>query len=76
MLAYILRIRLDLGVVFCLALDIHNSVENIIEDILLNVHDVKVMMDQIGKSVQKFSEDAALHPVMSSTKSPRFLLVK
>ena len=32
-------------------LDIHNNVENIIEDILLNVHDVKFMTDQISGPV-------------------------
>ena len=51
MIAYVLYIRFDLGFVLHLALDNHNSVENIIEDILLNVHDIKVIMDQIDGPV-------------------------
>ena len=50
--------------------------KNIIEYIILKVHDINIMTDQIGGSVWQFSEDAAIHLVMSPTKPPRFLLVR
>ena len=48
MLEYVLHICSGLRVVVRLALDIHNSIENIIEYILLDMHEVKVILDQIG----------------------------
>ena len=76
MLAYVLHICLSLGVVLRLVFDIDNSVEYIIEYILFNIYDVKVMTDQISGLVGQFPEDASLHPVMSCTKSLKLLLIK
>ena len=76
MLAFVLHICSNLGIVLHLALDTHNSVKNIIKTIFLNVHDIKVMIDQIDRSIRQFSKDVALHPVMSSIEPSKFLLVK
>ena len=51
-------------------------IKKIIEYILLNVHYVKVMMDQISGPIWKLPENAVLHPIMSSIELSRFLLVK
>jgi hypothetical protein len=44
-----------LDVVICLSFHVNNRVENIFKHVLFNVHDIKVMTEEIGLSIRKFS---------------------
>jgi len=46
-------IHSSLNVVLCLSILVHNRVENIIKHVFFYVHDIKVMVEEIGLSIRK-----------------------
>ena len=67
---YNINIQSSLDVVLCLPLHIHDGVENV----LFDVHDVKVMTEQIGLPIRKLPKDTSLYPIMDQTKTRKLLL--
>ena len=60
----------------CLPLHIHDGVENVLKHVLFNVHDVKVMAEQIGLPIRKLPKDTSLYLIMGQTKTRKLLLTK
>jgi len=56
------------------SLHIHDGVENVPKHILFDVHDVKVMAEQIGLSIRKLQKDTSLYPIMGQTNTRKLLL--
>ena len=67
-------IQSSLDVVLCLPLHIHDGVENVTKHVLFNVHDVKVMAENIGLSIRKLPKDTSLYPTMGQTKTRKLPL--
>jgi hypothetical protein len=67
-------IQSSLDVVLCLPLHIHDGVENGLKHVLFNVHDVKVMAEQIGLLIRKLQKDTSLYPIMGQIKTRKILL--
>jgi hypothetical protein len=57
-------------------LHIHNSVENVLKHVLFYVHDVKVMAEEIGLPIRKFSQNTSLYLVVGQTKTRKLLLTR
>jgi hypothetical protein len=66
--------NLALNVILCLPLHIHDGVENVLKHFLFNVHDVKVMAEQIDLLIRKLLKDTSLYPIMGQTKTRKLLL--
>jgi hypothetical protein len=47
-------------VVICLPLHVHNHVENVLKYVLFYVHNSKVIVEKIGLSIRKFSQNTSL----------------
>jgi hypothetical protein len=67
-------IQSSLDVVLCLSLHIHNAVENVLKHVLFYVHDVKVMVEEIGLPIRKLPKDTLLYPIVGQTKTKKLLL--
>jgi hypothetical protein len=65
-----------LDVVICLSFHVNNRVENIFKHVLFNVHDIKVMTEEIGLSIRKFPENTWLYLIMGQTKTKKLLLTE
>jgi hypothetical protein len=55
---------------------IHNGVENVLKHVLFYVHDVKVMMEEIGLPIRKLPENASFYPVVGQTKTRKLFLTR
>jgi hypothetical protein len=51
-----------------------NGVENVLKYVLFYVHDVKVMMEEIGLPIRKLPKNTSLYPIMGKTKTRKLLL--
>ena len=69
-------IHSSLDVVFCLPLHIHDSVENVLRNILFYVHEVKVMVEEISLPIRKLLENTLFYPIVGQTKSRKLLLTR
>jgi hypothetical protein len=67
-------IHSSFDVVLCLPFHIHNCVESILKHVLFNVHDIKIMMEEIGLSIRKLPENTSLYPIIGQTKTIKLLL--
>jgi len=67
-------IQSSLDVVLCLPLHIHDDVENVLKHVLFYVHDVKVMVEEIGLLIKKLPKDTSLYPIVGQTKTRNLLL--
>jgi len=68
-------IHFRLDVVLSLPLHVHDRVENVLKHVLFYVHDVKVMMEEIGLSIRKLPENTLLYPVVGQIKTRKLLLI-
>ena len=66
-------IQSSLDVVLCLPLHIHDGVENVLKHVLFDVHDVKVMVEQIGLPIRKLPKDTSLYLIVGQTKTRKLL---
>ena len=57
-------------------LHVHNHVENILKHVLFYVHDINVMVEEIGLSIRKLLKKTSLYPIMGQTKIMKLLLTK
>jgi hypothetical protein len=48
------HIHFSLDDVLYLPLHIHDGVENVLKHVLFYIHDIKVMVEEIGLSIRKF----------------------
>jgi hypothetical protein len=67
-------IQSSLDVVLCLPLHIHDGVENVLKHVLFYVHDVKVMLEEIGLPIRKLPKNTSLYPIVGQTKTRNLLL--
>jgi hypothetical protein len=67
-------IQSSLDVVLCLPLHIHDGVENVLKHVLFYVHDIKVMVEEIGLPIKKLPKDTSLYPIVGQTKTKKLLL--
>jgi len=67
-------IQSSLDVVLCLPLHIHDGVENVLKHVLFYVHDVKVMVEEIGLPIRKLPKNTSLYPIVGQTKTRNLLL--
>jgi len=67
-------IQSSLDVVLCLPLHIHDGVENVLKHVLFYVHDVKVMVEEIGLLIKKLPKDTSLYSIVGQTKTRNLLL--
>jgi hypothetical protein len=67
-------IQSSLDVVLCLPLHIHDGVENVLKHVLFYVHDVKVMVEEIGLLIRKLPKNTLLYPIVGSNKTRKLLL--
>jgi len=66
-------IQSSLDVVLCLPLQIHNGVENVLKHVLFYMHDVKVMLEEIGLPIRKLPKNISLYPIVDQTKTRKLL---
>jgi hypothetical protein len=66
-------IHSSLDVIPCLSLYVHDSVENVLKHVLFYVHDVKIMVEEIGLSIRKLLENTSLY-LVGQTKTRKLLL--
>jgi len=69
-------IYFSLDVVLCLPFHVHNYVENIFKHDLFNVHDIKVMVEEIGLPIKKLLENTSLYTIVSQIKTKKLLLIE
>ena len=69
-------IHSSIDVVLCLSLHVHNRVENVLKRVLFYVHNIKVMMEEIGLPIRKLSLNTSLYPIVGQTKTRKFLLTR
>jgi hypothetical protein len=67
-------IQSSLDVVLCLPLHIHDGVENVLKHVFFYVHDVKVMLEEIGLPIRKLPKNTSLYPIVGQTKTRNLLL--
>jgi hypothetical protein len=67
-------IQSSIDVVLCLPLHIHDGVENILKHVLFYVHDVKVMVEEIGLPIRKLPKDTSLYQIVGQIKTKKLLL--
>jgi len=65
--------RLD--VVLCLPFHVHDRVENVLKHVFFYVHDVKVMVEEIGLSIRKLPKNTSIYLVVGQTKIKKLLLI-
>jgi len=65
-------IHSSLNVVLCLSLHVYDRVENVLK--CFYVHDIKVMVEEIGLPIRKFPENTLLYPIVGKTKTRKLLL--
>jgi len=64
----------SLDVVLCLPIHVHNYVENILKHVLFYVHNIKVMVKEIGLPIRKLIENILFNSIVGQTKTMKFLL--
>jgi len=64
----------SLDVVLCLPIHVHNHVENILKHVLFYVHNIKVMVEEIGLPIRKLIENILFNSIVGQTKTMKFLL--
>ena len=69
------HIHYSLEVVLCLPFHGQNHVENILKHVILYVHDIKVMANEIGFLIRKLLENTSLYPIMGQIKTMKLLLL-
>ena len=69
-------INSSLDVVFCLRLHIHNHIEYVLIHIIVYVHDVKIMTEEIGLPIRKLLENRSFYLVVGQTKTRKLLLTR
>ena len=69
-------IHYGLDVVLCLPLHVYDRVENILKHVLFYIHDVKVMVEEIGVSIKKLLENILFYPILGQTKTRKLLLTE
>ena len=67
-------IHFSFDVVLYLSHHVHDRVKNISKHILFYVHDIKVMVEELGLSIRKLLETTSFYLVMSQTNTRKLLL--
>jgi hypothetical protein len=64
----------SLDVVLYLLINVHNHVKNVLKHVLFYVHNIKVMIDEIGLPIRKLPEKTLLNLIVGQTKIRKLLL--
>jgi hypothetical protein len=54
--------------------NIHDDVENVLKHVLFYVHDIKVMVEEIGLPLRKLPKNTSLNLIVGQTKTRKLLL--
>jgi hypothetical protein len=54
--------------------NIHDDVENILKHVLFYVHDIKVMVEEIGLPIRKLPKNTSLNLIVGQTKTRKLML--
>jgi hypothetical protein len=57
-------------------LHVHNHVKNILKHVFFYIHDINVMVEEIGLPIRKLLKKTSLYPIMGQTKIMKLLLTK
>ena len=63
-------------VVLCLPLHIHNCVNNVLKHVLFHMHNIKVMIEEMGLPIRKILENTSFYPIMGQIKTKKLLLTE
>jgi len=69
-------INSSLDVVFCLRLHIHDRIEYVLIRVIVYVHDVKIMTEEIGLPIRKLLENRSFYLVVGQTKTRKLMLTR
>jgi hypothetical protein len=64
----------SLEYVLCLLIHVHNHIENVLKHVLLYVHNIKVMVEEIGLPITKLPKNTLLNLIVGQTKTRKLLL--
>jgi hypothetical protein len=69
-------IHSSLDLVFCLSFHIYNCVEHVLKHVIFYMHDIKIMVGEIGLPIRKLSKSTSLYPIIGQTKTRKILLTE